>query len=308
MTVKVFNYTDPGAPLHPNATLGSMAALLRACLVTGYSFQEDVTDSAGWDELFTEVNNYAAFQSLVGARQVFQVNDNMGDVDVAYMRAGESLSAVDASPVGEWGQDYFGKQHSAPYGKWHVIADERTAYVILESFYGHIVHGFGEFDSLVPNDPYNSFLSGHGTTSGLPATSDPDIVGLHYGTGLGSPERIHIHRSAIGTFSPTAAIVPMGDSHYPGGNTDQGDVSLANTGLGFYSLPIPLTCDAATENTLNIVRGKLRGVYNPLAYRPKDHLEEYVDEVTGKTMLCIHFAHGATTYRGCFMFDITGGW
>jgi len=35
-TVRVYKSTDQGAPAHPSATRGSMAALLRACLVTGY--------------------------------------------------------------------------------------------------------------------------------------------------------------------------------------------------------------------------------------------------------------------------------
>ncbi len=35
-TVRVYRSTDPGAPPHPSATRGSMAALIRACLVAGY--------------------------------------------------------------------------------------------------------------------------------------------------------------------------------------------------------------------------------------------------------------------------------
>ena len=188
-----------------------------------------------------------------------------------------------------------------------MIADEKTCYVILESYYGYIVHGFGEFDSLVPNDPYNSFLAGHGKSTRLPASAGRALVALHYTGALGQSERLEMHRTAIGTFAGDGCPVRLGSASAPGGSYEQSPVSSANTGLGFYTIPMFITCDYTQENGLYLLRGKLRGIHNPIAYRPKNHLEEYVDEATGKTMLCIHWGH-YSLIKGCFMFDISGPW
>jgi len=307
MAVHVYHYTDPGAPVHPNATRGSMSALLRACLVDGYSLGEDVKYPAGWIELFSELNNFAAFQSLVGARQIFQVDDNQADADVAYINAGESLSGVDSAMIGKWGGTYFGKQYSGSYAKWHVIADEKTAYVILESRYGHVVHGFGEFHSLVPDDPHNSFLAGHTTASVLP-TSEGSTP-LHYSHSTGTDGNVHFHRSAIGTWAPDGCCTGTQDTYVFGSSIRNKDISESNVGLGFFTMPILLSCIIASEASHYYTRGKLRGVTYPIASRPLDHLEEYVDPTTGKNMICIHMQSRHTaTYGGCLLFDLSGAW
>lgn len=308
MTIRFYSYTDPGAPAHPNATRGSMAALLRACLVDGYFLGEDVTAGAGWEEVYPEANNYAAFRSLVGARQIYQIDDNQTDADVAYIRAGESISAVDSAVQGQWGGDYFGKQYSSSYANWHVIADEKTCYVILQSYGGNIIHGFGEFNSCVPDDPYNSFTSGHSMSTGLPQATTY-CVGMHYANRLGYSGRIEAHRTCTGHFAGNGVLVGLNSVYYPGGQNYQSSPSSANVGLGFYTYPAFITMDENQENGLRLVRGNLRGVHIPIAYRPKNHLEDYVDTATGKTLKCIHFSnYSSSSYYGCFMFDMTGPW
>ncbi len=309
MAVKVYHSTDPGAPPHPSSSRGSMSALLRACLVDGYGVGDDVKYPAGWEEVFAELNNFAVFRSLTGARQLFQIDDNCADADVAYIRAGESIATVDASMNGQWAEDYFGKQYNLSVSaEWTVIADEKTAYVILESNHGNVIHGFGEFDSLVPNDPYNSFCAGHHVTNALPYDN------LHK-TALGRTENIGItgtlemHRSSIGTFGGNGALTRFAEIIYPGGYSGIDSPSSANTGLGFYTIPMMFHCDSAQENGYALIRGKLRGMYQPIAEYPKAHLEEYVDSVTGKPMLCVHYGYdGSTGYQGCYMFDISGVW
>jgi len=306
MGVRLFTYNDPGAPGHPNATRGTMATLLRKCLVTGYSLGAEVTDSAGWEELFGELNNYAVFRALVGSRQLYQVNDNMSDPDVAYLYAGESLAAVDADMVGLWGGDYFGKQYSAAVsGQWYVIADERTCYVLLQSYYGFVLMGFGEFSSIVADDPHNSFLGGHQGASGLP--SSDSVIDLHYAYDLGNSNAgIQVHQSATGEVGAAASLLRIGGMSTIGGSI-AADLDSIDASLGFYVVPCFIHCDSDNEGGNKIVRGKLRGMYQPLAYRPLANAETYVDAATGKTMICFHIGADDTAL-GSVVFDLTGPW
>lgn len=309
MAIHVYKHSDPGAPVHPSSDRGSMAALLRACLVDGYFLGDDVASPAGWEEVFPEANNYAAFRSLVGPRQIFQIDDNQSDADVAYIRACESLSAVDAAPIGQWGEDYFGKQYSLTYNtEWTVIADERTCYVILHSLAGNIIHGFGEFTSLVPNDPYNSFCAGHGYSTNLPYVSTLDIVPLHYAEGIGISGRLETHRTTIGSFSGNGSVCTIvGAVNQIGGDVNQSSVDSANVGLGYIVSPMYHSCDYNQENGGRFIRGKLRGIFAPSAFRPEEHMAEYVDAVTGETMLAVNWQ----TYsyvEGQIHFQISGSW
>ena len=307
MAVKVYKHTDPGAPPHPSDTRGSMATLLRACLVTGYYLGEDITPPAGWEEVFESMNNFAVFRSLVGSMQIYQLDDNMPDDDVAYMRACESLASVDAATTGEWAQNYFGKQYPG-YAQWTVIADEKTCYVILQSMYGNIIHGFGEFDSAVVEDPHNSFLAGHTYSDNLPS-DNLHYAGMHYANALGQSGYIETHRTATGTFAGNGKIVEVADIVYPGGLSNVSPVAQANNDLGFYTSPVYISMDSAQEGGLKLIRGKLRGIYQPLAQYPKSHLEEYIDSETGKTMMCVTYGNdGSSSYQGSYMFDITGPW
>ena len=308
MAIHVFSYNDPGAPPHPNATQGTLATLLRECLVTGYSLGDDVTSPAGWEEMFAPLNGYCAFRSLLGSRQIYQFNEAQPDPDVGYIKGCESLASVDSTPVGQWGEDYFGKRYDATNSaKWYVIADEKTCYVILESYYGNIIHGFGEFDSAIPDDPYNSFLSGHQSSDRLP--SSDTSLGLHNASTPGNSRALEVHRTSIGTFAGNAALLQIGGSLSPGSSHTFSGLANTNTGLNFYTVPCFFSCDDGQENGQKLIRGKLRGIYNPLAARPINDTEIITDVATGKDLMCIYFAaDNNSSYHGCFFFDITGPW
>jgi len=295
----------PGAPGHPGNTVGSLALLLRQCLVTGWVFGQDTYASAGWDEPFSESANFAAFQSLVGSRQLFQIDDNMANPDGAYARAGESLAAADGAMNGQWGGTYFGKWYNGVSAtEWHVIADTKTCYVLLRSQYGLILHGFGEFDSLVPDDSHNSFLSGH-SSSALPNSAVQ--LGLHNSQDAGNLNyAINGHRAPDGSWAPKMSLASVGRSGVLGGN-NYSDLSLSNAGLGFKYTPCFVYSDSDNAGGNTWIHGQLRGIYQPLANRPYNHLETFVEPVTGKTMMCVHIeVH--STYAGSVIFDMTGPW
>lgn len=65
MTVNVYRFDDPGAPVLTGLA-GSLVALLDACLVTGY----DVKPGAGWSKPFADVNK-AVYQQGAGSNGFF---------------------------------------------------------------------------------------------------------------------------------------------------------------------------------------------------------------------------------------------
>jgi len=303
-TVRVYKSTDSGAPAHPSSTRGSMAALLRACLVTGYGTGEDYKAPAGWEEPFAEIGNIACFRALEGARQFFQIDDTQSDADVAKIRAFESMSDV-ATGAGLWGEAYFGKWFDVTYSQaWWVIADKRTVYVWLSSRYGMIPHGFGEYDSTVTNDPYNSFLAGHDTSSYLPYGNV--WCHLSYMANVGTNTKFKVHKSIAGTMGAGTSLVAMGNSGPPGGGNNYTDIS-ALPGQNFIYVPAAISCAYAEEGSKYLVRGKLRGIYQPLAGFPVGHGTEIVD--IDRILLALDFRPSSNVlYNGQLLTDITGSW
>lgn len=304
-TVRVYKSTDPGAPPHPSATRGSMAALLRACLVEGWTSGDFVAEPAGWEEPYPEINNYACFRAMDGARQFYQIDDSLSSSKVAYIYGCESMPDS-TTHIAAWGEHYFGKQYDATYSqKWTLIADERTVYLVLGTRYGNIIHGFGEFDSLVPEDPYNSFTAGHGRSDeleyyGSTPFSDSEPVDS------ASHTHLEMHRSATGNYAANGSICTISGMDSPGG--DISSASAAGTGLGWYYIPAFLTCETDGENDLDLVRGKLRGVMVPIARQPLADREVWTDPKTGRTYIAISYQTHASSYAGQYLFDITGDW
>lgn len=304
-TVRVYKSTDTGAPAHPSSTRGSMAALLRACLVAGYGSKAP----AGWAEPHVESGNKACFQAPEGARQFYQIDDTYTDADVAIIRAGESMSDV-STLIGQWGERYFGKWYGVSSDQWFVVADQRTVYVWLESQYGWVPHGFGEFDSLVTSDPYNSFCAGHSTTGGLfnQTGAFPDL--LRTGTVGVATNPFRVHRSLHGTAGASAGVLALAQA----GSSILGSWYEFNNGavvpgLNYFFGPLMITCLAANENNLKLIRGKLRGMFVPLTYQAETHGAEIIDASTGKTFLALdHHLANSDSYKGQMFVDITGSW
>lgn len=315
-TVRVYKSTDPGAPAHPNATRGSMAALLRACLVTGYGSGADFKAPAGWEEPFVESGNIAVFRALAGARQFFQIDDTQSSANVARIRAFEAMSAIDTG-TGEWttAAKYFGKQWSSPIGtEWFVFADERTVYVVLTSRYGFEVQGFGEMQSLTDDDPYNSFVAGHEGSSALGAMVC-DMSEMTSGLNHTNTVRLmYQHRSPDGVkLGVRGKLMGIQGSTYisgcVGGSGSQGVIpaGLPLSHLWFPMHFVPRNDDWGNLGILYLPSALLRGLYHPLVGKPMSNKQIFT--VGNKTFLSLDVtASGTWTGWGQVAFDITGSW
>ncbi len=223
---RIFKHTDADAPGITFSQRGSLAALLRACLIDGYGA---TTAVGGWSEPFAEVDNIAVFRADVGARQFYRIDDRNNDADVARMNAFETMLDIETGS-GQWCVDrYFGKHFSDAYFGWVVIANEYSVHLLLPSRYGWIPHFFGEFESSWSNNPYRSCVIGHSISlSYLYSATYWDrsaliaLASYTNSVGFTTTAPVDLHRypdgSGLGlgcrTIAPSRYIGPESDSRY----------------------------------------------------------------------------------------------
>lgn len=311
-TVRVYKSTDPGAPPHPSALRGSMAALLRACLVVGYGSGEDAKVPAGWEEPFVESGNYAVFRATQGtARMFYQIDDNQPDADVTIMTMFDSMSDA-ASGSGDRGSVYFGKYDPGYSTKWMVIADEKTAYFWSSCQYDGLLHGFGEYTSLIKDDPCPAFISGHWTsTEQMVSTNDTGSpLARGYSTNSNVVRSGYLRRSISSPEKTSFYAISMNNSPgYPVGGRRGSELKYENIdGVDIVVFPMLV----AATNDYEIASqpcGIMRGLYIAL-YRVKN---EYINSPEGffigpKLMLCYLVLGGGSGTDGQVIFDASGDW
>jgi hypothetical protein len=297
MTVRLYKYSDSLAPVHPSSTQGSLAALLRACLVSGYGTKE----AAGWEELFTATPAEAVFRPTVGLeRQCYRVGDPSAAANVAVINGYESMQDL-TTGSGGWGGVNFGKQYSAGASQqWYVVADERTCWVFLQTNGGDFVaHGFGAFDSLVADNPWASFLSGHTLSTNLPTATTGTSLAISVDLGSATAQAILIHRPVMSVIPPGTGLGALGcasgvDGH---GTFGKGPSGVAPT-ADWYLQPVFLS-EYSSNTYYRHVAGVMRGLYYPLTFRPVSNGQTVT--INGRDYLAINTVRG-----GQFLVDITG--
>ena len=304
-TVRVYKSTDPGAPAHPSATRGSMAALLRACLVTGYGSGEDFKAPAGWEEPFAETNNCAVFRALAGAKQFFQIDDNQASANVTMMYGYESMSSATVG-AGNWGSRLFGKTSTAAgSSEWVVVADQKTCYVFLDTTRGLSAQGFGEYRDYQADSPYNSFIAGHSNPAGLYTTTSTNAAGTSLILGMSHKvtdlittsstwSYIPAHNRILGVLSPNGLTL----SQYMANNGGY----YTQSNIDYTVIPIQLV-----RGDIGSICGKYRGLWIPMSFRPKTHKEIFV--FNGRTFLALNIGYSTTNFaQGQLWIDITDSW
>jgi hypothetical protein len=261
--------------------------------------------AAGWEEPYPESGNYACFRALSGVRQFYQIDDNQADADVTYMTMFDSMSDAQ-SGIGSRGGSFFGKQNGSG-STWFVIADEKTCYVCLSSTYGLVPHGFGEYSSLIDADPNKAFLAGHATDGYM--VQDARFAMGHTYKSSTSWENIYCMTDLKGNSGAMASlnIGVNGESQYCPSGLYSDDLVLAAAPGEKYRVDRAFFATNAPENTKNS-RGHLRGVYYPMAYKPKNSGENF--KIDDRDFLAVNIggASNDTRYQGQIFFDISQSW
>jgi hypothetical protein len=272
MTVMVYDWHDASAP-SLTGEVGSLIALLDACLVNGYGSKA----AAGWTKPYTGTNVAAFRQGGASSTKAYiRINDNAPlNAEDARIRAYDSMTDIDTGSgdfptVALRANGIFMKKSSSADSTkrpWTVVADDRTFYLIV--WYQSVLSGtlkltspssfmgFGDFDSYKPGDTDNQFLSARSTEDSLLETMD--IVGSNL-TYIGSVATAFTYtKKNYSGLSPSAVNFVTWNYSMASATLD---ALLPNNADGrFYVSPGYLMQDISGTYVDMACAGKLRGLY-----------------------------------------------
>lgn len=259
MTVRVYRSTDVGAPTL-NGLVGSLISVLDWCLVSG------APTPAGWTKEYSGTNK-AAYKQGVGSNGFYlRVDDTgtLGGNNYARLVGYETMTDVDTGtgsfphflmlPDG----GYVTKSNSidATARPWVVVATEKIFYLwnahnATVGTYSAWIVAFGDFESFIPNDNFNTILM------------------FGYGTSVVTSTACQFPATPSNSLGNYIARAP----HQLGGAVSSGNMSItsltsAYAGQGYLSYPDPvmgglILCPVYPSHAspLNVVRGKLPGFW-----------------------------------------------
>lgn len=273
-----YSSADSGAPSLAGDSSSRLDVLLHACLVTGYGSKA----AAGWTRPFSATGK-AVFRNALAAGatgHMFRVADLGTDTlgyRVATLQGYVSMSDVD-TPVGSdlipnasWhangGRILKKDALSSTPVNWYVWADELTCWGWIEAGTprNRLMFGFGDFESYIPGDAYNSFVFHCGAS--MSATTTDCRLGEGCAAGFASPTTTSTDRGlslmraqdGMSAGAQAAAFATFAPNANPGTNQGGGrgapiTSAVAPGSLQRYFHPVLI----ASQGEL---RGRLRGLH-----------------------------------------------
>lgn len=294
----IYTSADASAPVLNPGGVGSIIAVLDACLVNGYGAKA----AAGWAKAFSGTN-LAAYRAPTGARHYFRIDNATAAASGIWNVQGyESMSDVNTGthPVTPSGLRILASDAPNP-ATWVVAADAVTfSLFILGSKYYRTT--FGEFYSFVANDPYRTLMRG-GNPAAVASSDANDGAGIVSGTTQsGATANSYIDRGHTGVGSAVGATI-VSNSSLNITPALRGQIPYPNpSDGGLYVTQLWIT-DATTVPTGG-VRGRERGMWNFLHDSTSVNDRDTVSgtgDLAGRTFL---FLKPATTSTSIGVFTI----
>jgi hypothetical protein len=304
----IYRSTDASAPTL-SGTVGSLVALLDACLVNGYGAKA----AAGWSKPFTGTNR-ACFRPGAGPRHYLDVYDNAattGGAKEAECRGFETMTAagVGTHEFPSVGTAAVMRKSASADGTartWILIADDRTMYLWVDTTdigsLSRFGYTFGEFFSMkASGDVARSVIAVNGTeNSGNVSAGHMHacVQSLQNGQQLYAPRAYHgmgppiahakIHQTGF-TSLGTGLTIGIGLLPFPNPEDN-----------GLYVSPIQMV-EVIGGIPLG-VRGRLRGYYSQMhpvaSFNAGEEFAgcgDYVDKTF--IILCRNAAGGWVTFE-----------
>lgn len=273
-TTRLFRSTDSGAPTLTGET-GSLINLLHTCLVgsagVAYGTGGNEKTAAGWSEPFTNTATKGVWRNSLavgGLGMYYRVLDDgsgTGGAREAFTRSYASMSDMDTgdNPAPAPSQISLGitvrkssALNSSP-SDWIIVADERTFYCVRSgtAAYEDILFGAGDFDSEVHADAFAYFNMGKTGQNSSYLKATWLRSNLYYRDALISEAGLYAGTGYSLSGDPVAL-----SSLIVGIQGIMGTVGMANPAPGSsknYFAPLLVVSQ-------NMIRGRLRGLYQPL--------------------------------------------
>jgi hypothetical protein len=333
VAIRVYRHTDASAPVL-TGQVGSMSALLKACLVTGYGSKT----AAGWGNPFSGAAGQEVFRPGSGVRHYFAHDDagpGAGTFKEARIFGWETMTAwatgtgqfpltgVSASGV----VDLKSSTADATARPWVVIADDRTCYAFADFSHttaqylaGTIPNYsgvcFGEiYSALTVADLFRSIVIGRNIENSTSAINDPLPWIVSAVTGL--TQTGHYMPRTITGLGVAIAAKKWGDW------TRANGAAQTWVGLGVSGMAVPDPATGAIHLAPVHVsddvglRGRMRGLFQLChAQTPFADGDTIVGSgaYAGRTFLVVKGVQGGSTTAGAsnsqcaLVFDITGAW
>lgn len=171
MTPIIYNSLDAGAT-KLNIAAGSLNAILKACLETGYGNKQ----AAGWNVVYENpVSNKIAISStnIKSNKNVLLIDDSVASY--ATVTAYASWDTNSNTGITQFGSGYFVKQWNAGFTpNWVVVATDTFFYLFVQTESSsqtmRAMNGFGDAKSLRTDRVYSALLASSSTSYSQSAT------------------------------------------------------------------------------------------------------------------------------------------
>lgn len=313
MTVTVYRWDDPDAPVLSNPSAGSLIGVLDACLVNGYPGKS----GAGWTKAFSGTN-LAAYRQGAGSMCYLRVDDGTGSFKVkmcGYESMTDIATGVNAFPttaqLANGVYAAIGIATTAANKPWIVVADNKrfylwvgvsltTAAAISTSTTWQALFFFGDIISFKPGDAYSCQIIGSDSASnGTERFAASDSLTSGYAGSF-------IARDAaqtVGSVNNSRCFDYLGSSASSTMGSTQA-VAYPDPISGGINLSRVLVSNGATEG----VRGRMPGLFAPLNALPGNNGDTFsgTGDLAGRTFILLDCGSGIT--RGRAALETSGTW
>lgn len=316
MTVRVYRYDDASAPVLSSPTVGSLIALLDACLVNGYGSKS----AAGWTKAFSGTN-LAAYRQGGGSMCYLRIDNSTGTAQaraVGYESMTDVSTGTNLFPTStQLSGGVYINMHTVATAinkPWVIIADEKRFYLwtgyattmtssslMSDSATFQGMFFFGDIVSYKAGDAYCCQIIGANTATtnserfGVLTTATTESLG-HYLARDAAQTVLSVPNTKLSDYHGSNGVAVIG------GATSFAYPDAISGGLNLARIRV------SNGATVVGLRGHLPGAWSPLNALPGSNGDTFSGsgDLAGKTFILLDC--GVGSIRGRVAIETSNTW